>query len=154
MDKVIPGPFHLGKNLTTTHLQHFHKYGFIQFKNFIDKDTLGVFLREIKSVEQHLLSKGISKVNGIPLKFGHDTDGSPLIQRIAFASHYSPVLKNFLKDARLQVLTRLLGNYEGRIGEDEKDGLVVNHYVNAGTSAFKQLVWHTDSPRDLFLGSR
>src|SRR5882757_1843541 len=112
MDKVIPGPFHLGQNLTATHLQYFHKHGIIQFKNFIDKDTLGLFLREIKGAEQHLLSNGITKVNGIPLKFGHDTDGSPLIQRIAFTSHYSPVLKEFLKDRRLQALTRLLGDYE------------------------------------------
>jgi len=88
------------------------------------------------------------------LKFGHDVDGSSLIQRIAFTSHYSPVLKEFLKDPRLQALTQLLGDYEGRIGGNEKDGLVVNHYVNTGTSAFKQMGWHTDSPRDLFLGSR
>jgi ectoine hydroxylase-related dioxygenase (phytanoyl-CoA dioxygenase family) len=48
----------------------------------------------------------------------------------------------------------MLGNYDGRIGEHEKDGLVVNHYVNTASSKFKQLGWHTDSPRDLFLGSR
>lgn len=154
MDKVIPNVFRLGKNLTNTHLQHFHTHGVIQFRNFIDKDTLALFIREVKSAEQYLLSNNITKVNGIPLKFGHDTDGSPLIQRIAFASHYSPVLKEFLQDPRLKVLTQLLGNYEGRIGENEKDGLVVNHYVKTGASAFTQLGWHTDSPRDLFLGSR
>jgi hypothetical protein len=105
-------------------------------------------------VERHLLERGISKVNGIPLKFGRDVDGATLIQRIAFASHYSEVLKRFLGDPRLAALTALLGNYAGRIGEDEKDGLVVNHYVNTTSSAFRQLGWHTDSPRDLFLGKR
>src|SRR5882757_1200864 len=154
MDKVIQGIFHLGEHLTESQLQHFHKHGIIQFKHFIDKDTRTLFIREIKSAEHYLLTNGITKVNGIPLKFGNDTNGSPLIQRIAFASHYSPVLKEFLKDPRLKALTQLLGNYEGRIGENEKDGLVVNHYVNAGASAFKQLGWHTDSPRDLFLGNR
>jgi len=154
MDKVAQGVFYLDKSLTETHLQHFRKHGIIQFKHFIDKPTLRLFLREIKAVQTHLLTSGITKVNGIPLKMGHDIDGSPLIQRIAFTSHYSPVLKAFLRDPRLKALTRLLGNYEGRIGENEKDGLVVNHYVNAGASAFKQLGWHTDSPRDLFLGSR
>ena len=154
MSNVIQGIFKLGQQPTKSHLQYFHKHGVIQFKNFIDKETLASFISEIKSTERHLLSSGITKVNGIPLKFGKDTDGAPLIQRIAFTSHYSPVLREFLQDPRLQALTRLLGNYEGRIGENEKDGLVVNHYVNAGNSAFKQLGWHTDSPRDLFLGSR
>jgi len=154
MTKPIRDVFRLEKGLTGAHLQYFRQHGVIQFKQFIDTDTVGSFLREIKNAECHLLTNGITKVNGIPLKMGKDLDGTPLIQRIAFASHYSPVLKDFLKDPRLQALTRLLGNYEGRIGENEKDGLVVNHYVNGEDSAFTQLGWHTDSPRDLFLGSR
>jgi len=48
----------------------------------------------------------------------------------------------------------LLQPYSGRIGENEKDGLVVNHYVNTANSKFTQMGWHTDSPRDLFLGSK
>lgn len=154
MRKIVPGVFNGGGSLTDAHLNYFSQYGFLQFKNFVDKDTVALFLREIKKVEAYLLENEIKKINGIPLKIGNDIDGSSLIQRIAFASHYSPVLKDFLKDSRLTALTRLLGNYEGRVGEDEKDGLVVNHYVNAGASAFKQLGWHTDSPRDLFLGQR
>lgn len=59
-----------------------------------------------------------------------------------------------MKDERLHALTQLLGPYEGRISENEKDGLVVNHYVNTEESEFRQLGWHTDSPRDLFLGTR
>ena len=154
MNKDTQADFRLSQQLTDAQLQHFRKHGVIHFKNFIDKDTLGLFIREIRSAESYLLKNGIDKVNGIPLKMGHDIDGSPLIQRIAFASHFSGRLKEFLRDQRLQALTQLLGNYEGRIGENEKDGLVVNHYVNTGASAFKQLGWHTDSPRDLFLGSR
>jgi len=151
---MIPGVFNGGGILTDAHLHYFNKHGFLQFKDFANKDTVALFLREIKKVEAYLLANEVTKVNGIPLKIGSDLDGAPLIQRIAFASHYSPVLKDFLKDSRLTALTRLLGNYEGRVGENEKDGLVVNHYVNAGASAFKHLGWHTDSPRDLFLGQR
>jgi len=154
MNKKTQGIYSATDNLTQSHIQYFQTHGIIQFKNFIDQDTVSLFLGEIKRVETHLLANRITKVNGIPLKLGNDIDGTPLIQRIAFASHYSPVLKKFLQDPRLAALTQLLGNYEGRIGENEKDGLVVNHYVNAGASAFKQLGWHTDSPRDLFLGSR
>jgi phytanoyl-CoA hydroxylase len=44
--------------------------------------------------------------------------------------------------------------YEGRLGIGEKDGLVFNHYVNQPNSKFSQMGWHTDSPRDIFLGQK
>ncbi|NSL90663.1 phytanoyl-CoA dioxygenase family protein [Chitinophaga solisilvae] len=146
--------FRLDTAVTDTHLAYFQQHGIIQFKNFLDKDTLALILQEVTHVQQLLLRNNIQKVNGIPLKFGTDLDGSPLIQRIAFASHYSSILRGLLKEERLQSLIHLLGDYHGRIGENEKDGLVVNHYVNSADSQFRQLGWHTDSPRDLFLGSR
>lgn len=146
--------FHLNEGITNTHLAYFHKHGIIQFKSFLDKAKLAHILSEVEQVQELLLRNNIQKVNGIPLKFGTDVDGSPLIQRIAFASHYSNTLRALLKDQRLESLVRLLGPYDGRIGENEKDGLVINHYVNAAESQFKQLGWHTDSPRDLFLGTR
>jgi len=146
--------FRFEGELTTEQRHYFAEHGIIQFKGFIDAGAVRLLLREVRGVERYLLNKGISKVNGIPLKFGRDVDGSPLIQRIAFASQYSLVLKEFLRDPRLGALTALLGDHPGRIGENEKDGLVVNHYVNTPDSSFRQLGWHTDSPRDLFLGRR
>lgn len=146
--------FLLDDSLTNEHLHHFQTYGVIQFKHFADKQTVKTLLQEIGRVEQFLINNNMDKVNGIPLKFGQNVDGSLFIQRIAFASQYSSVLSSFLKDSRFQSLLQLLAPYEGRIGEFEKDGLVVNHYVNTSTSAFTQLGWHTDSPRDLFLGSK
>ena len=143
-----------GKKLTREQLDYFDKHGVIHLRGFIDRATVAGLLREIRAVEQYLLSHGATKVNGIPLKFGRDVDGSVFIQRIAFASQYSLALREFLRDPRLNALTALLGDYQGRIGENEKDGLVVNHYVNTTESAFRQLGWHTDSPRDLFLGHR
>lgn len=140
--------------LTAEQRQYFATHGIIQFKGFVDKSTVSLLLKEVQATERYLLESGIDRVNGIPLKFGRDVDGSPLIQRIAFASQYNPVLKDFLRDQRLAALTALLGSFKGRIGENEKDGLVVNHYVNTPASAFRQLGWHTDSPRDLFLGRR
>lgn len=146
--------FSLAGGVTAAHLAWFRTYGIIQFKNFLDKNALTTVHEEVQRVQELLIRNNVQKVNGIPLKLGTDVDGSPLIQRIAFASHYSNVLRELLKDKRLQTLTALLGPYSGRIGENEKDGLVVNHYVNTTESRFKQLGWHTDSPRDLFLGSR
>lgn len=146
--------FYLQESVTDEHLRFFERNGFIHFKNFISKEMVGCFLGEINRVQSHLIENNIDKVNGIPLKFGQDVDGGLLIQRIAFASQYSPVLGKFLQDLRFQSLLKLLNPYRARVGEFEKDGLVVNHYVNTATSAFTQLGWHTDSPRDLFLGSR
>ncbi|NLR61361.1 phytanoyl-CoA dioxygenase family protein [Chitinophaga polysaccharea] len=146
--------FRLNEAINHTHLQYFRQHGIIQFKNYLDKNTLAHIHEEVARVQDFLLRNQVQKVNGIPLKFGADINGAPLIQRIAFASHFSNTLRELLKDQRLQSLIALLGPYSGRIGENEKDGLVINHYVNTAASQFKQLGWHTDSPRDLFLGSR
>jgi len=137
-----------------TQLAFFRENGFIHFKNFITKKVVAEFINEVEKVQQYLLDNNTTKINGIPLKFGNDVNGKPIIQRLAFTSEYSKRLQQFLQDPVLNVLLRLLGNYDGRIGEHEKDGLVVNHYVNTPSSKFTQLGWHTDSPRDLFLGSR
>jgi phytanoyl-CoA hydroxylase len=146
--------FEFGNGLRQWHFRQFAHNGFIHFRQFIGPETVPDLLAEVRAVEDHLLSRAATKVNGIPLKFGRNTDGSIFIQRIAFASQYSAALRDFLRDPRLAALTALLGDYDGRIGENEKDGLVVNHYVNTADSAFRQLGWHTDSPRDLFLGRR
>ena len=153
MNRVLP-VFEMGNSITDEHLCFFRQNGVIHFRKFIDRETVGSFLNEIKKVEQSLLAKNVQKINGIPLKFGEDINGQVLIQRLAFTSQYSEPLHDFLKDDRLKSLMSLLAPYEVRIGEDEKDGLVVNHYINTSTSKFSQLGWHTDSPRDLFSGSR
>ncbi|GAB3317152.1 hypothetical protein GCM10027299_08230 [Larkinella ripae] len=147
-------PFQFNDRLTDEQRLFFKTNGIIQFKKFVEPETVALFLREIQQVQRKLIDHAIKKVNGIPLKFGFDESGRTLIQRLAFTSQLSPVLREFLNDPRFRVLLELLGPYEGRIGENEKDGLVVNHYVNSPFSQFKNLGWHTDSPRDLFLGSR
>jgi phytanoyl-CoA hydroxylase len=147
-------PFHFKDSLTDEQRLFFKNNGIIQFKKFVDGDNVALFLREIQKVQKELIDNDVKKINGVPLKFGFDESGRTLIQRLAFTSQYSPVLSEFLKDPRFQLLLELLGPFEGRIGENEKDGLVVNHYVNSPFSQFKNLGWHTDSPRDLFLGSR
>lgn len=154
MKKTKQPVFRLNTSVTNEHTRFFKQHGAIHFKHFISRETVAVFLQEIKTVETFLLKNAITKINGVPLKFGQDTDGSPLIQRLAFTSQFSPVLSKFLQEELLQSLIRLLEPYEGRISENEKDGLVVNHYINTTESRFTQLGWHTDSPRDLFMGSR
>jgi phytanoyl-CoA hydroxylase len=146
--------FELTSELTIEHKNFFKKHGVIAFRNFISKDTVQQCIAEIKRIESEWLGENKTKVNGIPLKFGKDDKGNTTIQRLCFTSKYSTVLAKLLQDPRLQMLTEFLSPYEGRIGENEKDGLVVNNYINIPNSSFTQMGWHTDSPRDLFMGQK
>ena len=104
-------------------------------------------------MEARWLRDDVRMVRGTPVKFGKGMDGKPMVQRFAFTSHYHPVLEELLRDPRLNAILQLVGN-GARLGIDEKDGLVVNHYLNAEGSGFTEMGWHTDSIRDLFLGKR
>ncbi len=146
--------FPFGEVLTQEQKDYFRKYGVIHFKNFINTDTIKTFIEELAKIEEKWLAEGVEKINGIPLKFGKDPKGNKMIQRMCFTNKYSPILAEFLKDPRLQILVELLAPYDGRISDEEKDGLVFNHYVNSPNSKFTQMGWHTDSPRDLFLGQK
>lgn len=146
--------FTLGSSLTPEQLEFFREYGFLHFRPFLAPETVQELLRASENVQQQWLAEGVEKVNGVPIKYGKDVDGSSIVQRFAFASHYSPVLREFLQDPRLQALFPLLEAPGGRIGENEKDGLVINHYVNVTGSEFSQMGWHTDSLRDVFYGKR
>lgn len=154
MSNSILTSFKFGNRLTEEQIRFYHTNGVLHFKGFVSAATVSLFISEINRIREDFISRNITKINGIPLKYGYASDGKPIIQRLAFASLHSSVLSSFLQDERLASLLPLLGSYTGRIGEHEKDGLVVNHYENTRFSSFKQLGWHTDSPRDLFLGSR
>ncbi|MBN8838536.1 MAG: phytanoyl-CoA dioxygenase family protein [Sphingobacteriia bacterium] len=146
--------FELGESLTQEQKVFFEKNGIIVFRNFIPRHTVESIINEYQGIEKKLLEENVEKVNGIPLKFGKDENGNKIVQRFCFLNQFSPMLDNLLNDKRLSVLTQLLAPYEGRVAHDEKDGLVLNHYVNMPNSAFTQMGWHTDSPRDLFLGHK
>lgn len=154
MKKLTISKFTLSTKLTEEQKTFFDKNGMIIFKNFIPRDTVNLFISETQRIEKEWLAEGREKVNGIPLKFGKDENGNKSIQRLCFLSQHSDVLHEFLQDPRLHALLDLVKPFEGRIGEVEKDGLVLNNYVRTPNSAFSQMGWHTDSPRDLFLGQR
>jgi ectoine hydroxylase-related dioxygenase (phytanoyl-CoA dioxygenase family) len=143
--------FILKDSLTSEMVGFFQQYGFIHFKEFIDRDHVSRILASIEKAETNCLSQGIKKINGTPLKTGKDENGKTIIQRFAFTSKYSPELKKLLQDPRLHELKRLLGP-GSRIAEFEKDGVVFNHFVNTDESQYSKLGWHTDGLRDLFLG--
>ncbi|MFD2572860.1 phytanoyl-CoA dioxygenase family protein [Spirosoma soli] len=142
------------QRLTAEQTAFFNKNGFIHLKRFVDSNTVQLFLQELQRIETAWIAEKVDKINGTPIKYGRDENGQLIVQRFAFTSLFSPVLNEFLQDNRLQALTSLLQPFDGRIGEEEKDGLVVNHYVRTPESNFSRMGWHTDSPRDLFLGHR
>ncbi len=146
--------FTLGNTITSEQLDFFNMHGVIVFRNFISPERVQEYISEIFRIEKLWLEEEREKINGIPIKFGKTETGATMIQRFCFSSQFSHPLNELLKDERLEALSALLHPYEGRIGENEKDGLVINNYINTANSAFTQMGWHTDSPRDLFLGQK
>jgi ectoine hydroxylase-related dioxygenase (phytanoyl-CoA dioxygenase family) len=146
--------FNLGESLTQDQKDFFEKYGFLHFKSFIDKETVNLVLRESEKIQDQWIREDVKAVNGVPIKYGTDIDGKRIVQRFAFANHFSPLLKNLLADPRLKGFFELIGSDDCRIGENEKDGLVFNHYVNTKESNYSQLGWHTDALRDIFYGNK
>lgn len=146
--------FALGDELTREQIEHFETFGFLHFRNFIDAARVQALIDASTEVQRRWVADGVDKVNGVPIKYGKDLDGSPLVQRFAFANLHHPELARFLDDPRFKVLFPLIGSADTRIGHHEKDGMVLNHYVHAPGSAYSRLGWHTDGLRDIFLGTR
>ncbi|HEY0262396.1 MAG TPA: phytanoyl-CoA dioxygenase family protein [Chitinophagales bacterium] len=145
--------FTLGNDLTEEQIKFFHKHGFIHFENYIPQERVTALISSINQVQQNWIANNVEQINGVPIKYGFDENGNKIVQRFAFTNLHSEEVSDLLKDERLQALKTLLP--EGaRIGENEKDGVVVNHYVNVPNSNYKQLGWHTDSARDIFYGKK
>lgn len=145
--------FKLSEVLTAEQKNFFERNGYIHFKNFIKPETVDLLVRASKEVEAYWLKRGVTKVNGVPLKFGKDLDGSTIVQRFAFINQHSAVFAELLQDPRLKILLDLIGP-GARIAEDEKDGIVFNHYVNGPESKFTKMGWHVDGLRDIFHGTK
>lgn len=141
--------FRLGAALTATQRAFFDRHGFLHFEGFVSHDEVERLRADMASIQAQWLSEGRTKVNGIPVRYGKDVDGTPMVQRFAFTSRFGENFHRLVNDARFDPIKALIGE-DCRVGEDEKDGVVVNHYVNGTGSTYKQLGWHTDGLRDLF----
>src|ERR1051325_2302909 len=154
MPKLACPDFVAENEVTPEQLDFFDRNGVIMYRNFISKEMVQLILSEVDRIEKQWLAEGRVKVNGTLLKFGVDGNGNKIIQRHCFLSLFSDVLHELLQDKRIHALTALLYPYEGRVGENEKDGMVMNHYLRVPNGTFSKMGWHTDSPRDLFLGQK
>jgi phytanoyl-CoA hydroxylase len=104
---------------------------------------------EADAIAAQWLAEGRKQVYGVPLFVGKDDAGKATVQRMPFTSVFSPKIKAFVRDPRFEPIRTLVGD-GARVGDNEKDGVVINRYLNMPGSAYPRLGWHTDSLRDLF----
>lgn len=145
--------FVLGNTITAEQKDFFNENGFIHFKGFINPETVNDVIQASLKVQQQWTENQKVKVNGIPIKYGKDIDGSDIVQRFAFINQHHPLFAELAHDPRFETLLELIGP-GARLGTEEKDGMVLNHYVNSEESKFTQMGWHTDGLRDIFHGQK
>jgi len=143
--------FTLGNTLSQEQKNFFDEHGYIHFSNVLSPATVQDIIDASEQVQKKWISENVEKVNGVPIKYGTDLNGEKIVQRFAFINQHNPILAELLKDQRVQGLLDLIGP-GARIGENEKDGMVFNHYVNGPESKFTKMGWHTDGLRDIFIG--
>jgi hypothetical protein len=141
--------FDLGPAITAEQQSFLDRHGFLVFRQVVTPGEIEAILGEVDRIERDWLAEGRAKVYGIPLIRGRGPDGEPFIQRLAFTSCFSPLIHELVRDARFAPIRGLIGAGT-RVGDREKDGVVINRYINAPGSARPRLGWHTDGLRDLF----
>lgn len=141
--------FKLRDTITPLQKAYLDLHGFLVFDRVLSGDEVVTLKEEILKVEAKLLSEGTTSVFGVPVWVGEDPDGKPFMQRTGMFSVQSAWAHDLFTSARFEAVRALIGA-DARIGEREKDGVVVNRYVNAPGSLRPNLGWHTDAMRDLF----
>ncbi len=141
--------FKLGREITAEQRAFLDEHGFLVFEQVAKLREVDTILAEIDRIEEQWITEGRESVNGIPLFSGRSRDGRPLIQRFPFTTIFSDEIKRFVRDERFQPVRDLIGK-NTRVGDEEKDGVVFNRYLNSPGSARPNLGWHTDGLRDLF----
>jgi len=143
--------FRLGPTITPEQRAFLDEHGYLHFSQPVTADEVAMLEEEIDAIGRRWVEEKRTQVYGIPLFLGRDVDGQPFIQRIAFASVFSERIRALVHDPRFQPVLSLVGD-DARIGDAEKDGVVVNRYLNVPGSVHGRLGWHTDGLRDLFYG--
>lgn len=146
--------FKLKRSLTEEQISFFDKQGYIQFTNFLSEEKVLEIRESLNELQQQWITDNVKQINGVPIHFGFDDEGNKIVHRFAFTSMHSEVIHNIINRVEIKGLVKLLHRADARIGEMEKDGVVVNQYINSEKSKLKQMGWHTDSLRDIFYGQK
>ena len=86
-----------------------NKHGYIQFKNFLPPETVAEFIGVIEKVQNYLIENDISKIKGVPVKFGNDINGQTFIQRLAFTAHFGKKLQIFFTASPPAIIVTISG---------------------------------------------
>jgi len=140
--------FTLGDTITSEQKDYFDEFGFIRFGKVASHEEVDELLEALSALQARFVAEKRQKVMGTPLKWGKTPAGNDFVQRFAFASHYSSTIHRFVSDPRFEPVRRFIGE-DARLAEIEKDGVVVNHWINETGSRYRRLGWHTDGLRDL-----
>ena len=143
--------FELGETITPEQTAFLDTWGFLHFRGVAKPEEVETLLSEMKRIEELFYDEKRKKVNGVPIFYGRNLDGNPLAQRLPFTSTFSPFIRNFVRDDRFEPI-RLLFDGDARVGDEEKDGVVMNQYINIPGSIYRRLGWHNDALRDVFYG--
>ena len=145
--------FTFKEQLTAEQYLFFQKNGFIHFEQFASPQDVEDILKGLEPIQDEWVSKNVQHINGIPIKYGLDVGGKKIVHRYAFTSQFNPAVHRFASGEKLKSLRELMPD-DARIALNEKDGVVLNHYVNVPGSNFFEMGWHTDSARDIFYGKK
>ena len=149
----ITQKFALGPELTPEQIDFFEHFGFLHFTNVASEEEVQAIIEEMNRMELQFIEENRETCMGVPIQWGKDEEGNPYINRFAYTSEYSPYIKEFVEDRRFTGIGKLLST-SARLAHVEKDGIVINNFINTPTSAYTKLGWHTDSPRDIFYNLR
>ncbi len=150
-DLPLTTRFTLGPAITAEQRAFLDEHGFLVFDQVARPDEIAMLAEEMERIQAQWLAEKRTRVFGIPLFFGKDHEGKPFLQRLAFTSVFSERIRAFVRDPRFAPILDLIGK-DARVGDAEKDGVVINRFMNVPGSVYPRLGWHTDGLRDLFYG--
>jgi phytanoyl-CoA hydroxylase len=140
--------FSLGDEITAQQWAFLDEHGFLVFAGVASEAECERISAEADRLAETWLREGRAEVFGIPLFEGRGPDGQPFISRLPFTSCFSDEIRAFVHDPRFVPIRDLIGA-NTRVGDREKDGVVMNRFLNVPGSAYPRLGWHTDGLRDL-----
>lgn len=152
-DLPLDARFRLRDVITPLQRAALDRLGYVVYDRVLSEPEVARMREEILDVQARLVASGARQVFGVPVWFGSDPDGAPFLQRTGFFSVQSAWAHELFADPRFEAVRQLIGA-DARIGEREKDGVVLNRYLNSPGSLRPSLGWHTDAMRDLFYNWR
>jgi hypothetical protein len=140
--------FTLGTEITPVQTAFLDEHGFILFSKVATLEEVQGLRAEGDRIATAWCEEDRKSVFGVPVFQGKGAEGQPYMQRLPFTSCFSEFVRDFVRDARFAPVRSLIGR-DTRVGDQEKDGVVMNRYINVPGSAYPKLGWHTDGLRAL-----